>query len=56
MLAKIESAFKELLTCLQTAKMYGTTHPMFQKSLDKAYAAFEEALSERQEIVSVSWG
>ncbi len=51
MLAKIESAFKELLTCLQTAKMYGTTHPMFQKSLDKAYAAFEEALSERQEIV-----
>ncbi|MDD5252965.1 MAG: HD domain-containing phosphohydrolase [Candidatus Omnitrophota bacterium] len=51
MLVKIETAFKELLTCLQTAKMYGTTHPMFQKSLDKAYAAFEDALSDRQDIV-----
>jgi len=51
MLAKIEVAFKELLTCLQTAKMYGTVHPMFQKSLDKTYAAFEDALNDRQEIV-----
>jgi len=51
MLAKIEVAFKELLTCLQTAKMYGTVHPMFQKSLDKAHVAFEDALSDRQEIV-----
>jgi len=51
MLAKIETAFKELLTCLQTAKMYGSVHPMFQKSLDKTYAAFEDALSDRQDIV-----
>jgi len=40
-----------LLTCLQTAKMYGTSHPMFQKSLDKAYEAFEDAFSELNEIV-----
>jgi len=51
MLAKIELAFKELLTCLQTAKMYGSVHPMFQKSLDKAYAAFEDVFNDRQEIV-----
>ena len=51
MLAKIELAFKELLTCLQTAKMYGAVHPMFQKSLEKAYAAFEDVLNDRQEIV-----
>ena len=51
MLAKIEVAFKELLTCLQTAKMYGIVHPMFQKSLDKAYVAFEDALNDRQEMV-----
>ncbi len=40
-----------MLTCLQTAKMYGTSHPMFQKSLDKAYEAFEDAFSELNEIV-----
>jgi HD-GYP domain-containing protein (c-di-GMP phosphodiesterase class II) len=51
MLAKIEVAFKELLTCLQTAKMYGIVHPMFQKSLDKAQVAFEDALNDRQEVV-----
>ena len=51
MLAKIEVAFKELLTCLQTAKMYGSVHPMFQKSIDKAYAAFEDIFNDRQEIV-----
>jgi len=49
--AKIEVVIKELLTCLQTAKMYGTEHPIFQKSLDKAYAVFEDVLSDRQEIV-----
>ena len=51
MLAKIQTAFQELLTCLQTAKLYGTVHPMFQKSLDKAYAVFEDVLIDRQEMV-----
>jgi putative nucleotidyltransferase with HDIG domain len=31
--------------------MYGTAHPMFQKSLEKAYAVFEDAFSQMQEIV-----
>jgi putative nucleotidyltransferase with HDIG domain len=51
MLAEVEKAFKELLTCLQTAKMYETVHPMFVKSLDKAYAAFQDVLAQRQEMV-----
>jgi HD-GYP domain-containing protein (c-di-GMP phosphodiesterase class II) len=51
MLAKIEGAFKELLTCLQAVKMYGIAHPMFQRSLDKAYADFEDAFNDRQEII-----
>ena len=51
MSAEIQTAFKELLTCLQTAKLYGTVHPMFQRSLDKAYAAFDEVLTGRQEMV-----
>ncbi|MDD5561834.1 MAG: HD domain-containing protein [Candidatus Omnitrophica bacterium] len=50
-MSKIEVVFKELLTCLQTAKMYGPLHPMFQKSLDKAYAVFEDVFNERQEVV-----
>ncbi|MDD5692615.1 MAG: HD domain-containing protein, partial [Candidatus Omnitrophica bacterium] len=51
MSAEIQTAFKELLTCLQTAKLYGTVHPMFQKSLDKAYTAFEDVLNSRPEMV-----
>jgi len=51
MSTKIEVTFKELLTCLQTAKMYGLVHPMFQKSLEKAYAAFEDILTDRQELI-----
>ena len=51
MLAKVEKAFKELLTCLQTIKMYGEVHPMFEKSLDKAHLAFEDVLAQRPEMV-----
>jgi putative nucleotidyltransferase with HDIG domain len=51
MSSNIETAFKDLLNCLQALKMYGQAHPMFTKSLDSAYAAFEEILSLRQEMV-----
>ena len=51
MFTKIETALKELSTCLQSIKMYGALHPSFTKSLDKAYLAFEDALNERQEMV-----
>jgi HD-GYP domain-containing protein (c-di-GMP phosphodiesterase class II) len=51
MLTNIEEAFKSLLSCLQSLKMYGENHPMFSKSLDKAAVAFSEVLSTRSEIV-----
>jgi len=51
MLTKIELAFRELATCLQTIKIYGAQHPMFQKSLDKLHSVFEEALTVHSEIV-----
>jgi HD-GYP domain-containing protein (c-di-GMP phosphodiesterase class II) len=51
MLTNIEEAFKGLLSCLQSFKMYGQVHPMFQKSLDKAYEAFADVLASRQEMV-----
>jgi len=49
--SNIEVAFKGLLSCLQALKMYGPAHPMFAKSLDNAFAAFEDVLASRQEMV-----
>lgn len=51
MLVEIEVAFKALVACLQTAKMYGVSHPSFEKSLDKAYLAFENVFVSQQEMV-----
>ncbi|MDD5060104.1 MAG: HD domain-containing protein [Candidatus Omnitrophica bacterium] len=51
MFSRVEVAFQSLLNCLQTVKMYGSNHPMFQKSLDNAYMAFEVALADHEEIV-----
>ncbi len=51
MFSKVEIAFQSLANCLQTVKMYGSVHPMFQKSLDNACLAFDDALAGHQEIV-----
>ncbi|MFH1281429.1 MAG: HD domain-containing phosphohydrolase [Candidatus Omnitrophota bacterium] len=51
MLTNIEAALKGLLNCLQALKMYTSSHPMFQKSLDKAFEAFTDVLASRQEMV-----
>ncbi len=51
MLAKIEIFFRDLLSTLQTAKMYTSEHPMFQKAVDKAFLSLQEVLMERQELV-----
>ena len=51
MFSDIQTAFKDLLNCLQSLKMYGQAHPMFTKSLDNAYKAFEDVFSLRQEMV-----
>ncbi|MFH0918210.1 MAG: HD domain-containing phosphohydrolase [Candidatus Omnitrophota bacterium] len=50
MLANIEEAFKGLLACLQTLKMYGLEHPMSRKALDKAFEAISEVLVSRPEM------
>jgi len=51
MFADIEEAFKGLITCLQSLRMYGEAHPMFIKSLDKAFESFSSVLSRRQEMI-----
>jgi len=51
MLEKIEQCFRDLLSALQTAKLYTTGHPMFAKAVDKAYASLQEVFIERDELV-----
>jgi len=51
MIEKIEGSFKELLACLQTAKLYGASHPITRKSVEKTYFSLKEVFSEREELV-----
>lgn len=50
MLEKIESSLKDLLASLQTARLYGTKHPLFDKAVDKAYVVLQEILEARPEL------
>jgi HD-GYP domain-containing protein (c-di-GMP phosphodiesterase class II) len=50
MLTDIETAFKGVLACLQALKMYGLTHPMSQKALDKSFVDMTDVLAQRQEM------
>ncbi len=49
--AKFETAFRDLISCLQTAKLYPDWHPEFKKSIDKAFLVVEELLKERDSLV-----
>jgi len=51
MLEEIKNSFKDLLSSLQTAKLYATKHLIFKKSLDKAYLSLQDALKEREGLV-----
>jgi HD-GYP domain-containing protein (c-di-GMP phosphodiesterase class II) len=51
MLEKVEQYFRDLLSALQTAKLYSTEHPMFKKSVDKAYDSLQEVLGLRDELI-----
>ena len=51
MLDKVKELLRELFTCLQSAKMYGTEHVLFKKALDRSYLVFQDALSSQNEIV-----
>ncbi|MDD5238538.1 MAG: HD domain-containing protein, partial [Candidatus Omnitrophica bacterium] len=48
---RIEDSFKDLLASLQTLKFYGNEHPIFKKSVDKAYQSLQGALATREELV-----
>ncbi|MCX5709740.1 MAG: HD domain-containing protein [Candidatus Omnitrophica bacterium] len=47
----IQHAFKELIFCLQTSRLYPSWHPEFKKSVERAYVALSEALKNKTELV-----
>ncbi len=51
MFETVENSFRSLISALQIAKLYGTEHVNFAKSLDKAYEGFQEVFKERDELV-----
>ncbi|MFH1458382.1 MAG: HD domain-containing protein [Candidatus Omnitrophota bacterium] len=51
MLDKIGNSFKELISSLQTARLYPNWHPEFKKSIDKAYASLQDVLKDRETLI-----
>jgi len=51
MLEKVENAFRSVINALQIAKLYGTSHAKYRKSLDKAYDDLREIVVLRGELV-----
>jgi putative nucleotidyltransferase with HDIG domain len=51
MLEKIEFFLKDLLSCLQVARLYTTKHPRFNKFIDKAYDSLQDVLKERGDLI-----
>ncbi len=51
MLEKIENSFRELIFCLQTARLYPNWHPEFKKAIDKAYLSLQDVLKDRETLV-----
>lgn len=51
MLEKIENFLRDLISSLQSAKLYTTEHPRFQKFLDKAYDSLQDALRDKEELI-----
>ncbi len=47
----IEDSFRDLISALQTARLYPNWHPEFNKSVDRAYATLQEVLKERQNLI-----
>ncbi|MDD4183770.1 MAG: HD domain-containing protein [Candidatus Omnitrophica bacterium] len=50
MMEKIEQYIKKLITCLQIAKIYTSSHPKFSEGLNAAYESLAEVLREKQEF------
>ena len=47
----IQNSFKDFMTALQTAKLYGLEHPITGRSVKKAYLSLRDILSQREELV-----
>jgi putative nucleotidyltransferase with HDIG domain len=47
----IENSFRGMVQALQTAKLYGTAHAKFAKSVDKAFEGFQAAFKEKNSLV-----
>jgi len=50
MMEKIEQFIKKLVTCLQIAKIYTSSHPKFSESLTTTYESLTEVLQEKPEF------
>jgi len=50
MMEKIEQFIKKLVTCLQIAKIYTSSHPKFTEGLDATYESLTEVLREKHEF------
>ena len=51
MLESIITVFREFLALLETAKLYGTEHPKFADTLNRAYFSLQGALRQREELI-----
>lgn len=47
---KVKNSFKDIINALQMAKLYGTNHPKFKTSVDKAYTGVQEPLKDKNEL------
>lgn len=47
----IENSFRDLIASLQTAKLYTVKHPMFEKSIEKAFVSIGAVLKYRPEFI-----
>lgn len=48
---RVENSFRDFLTCLQTARLYGAGHSITLKSAEKAYSSLQEVLFAKAELV-----
>ena len=51
MLESIVNVFREFLALLETAKLYGTEHPKFADTLNRAYLSLQAVLRQREELI-----
>lgn len=51
MLNEIENIFRDLISALQTARLYPDWHPEFKKGIDKAYVSLQNILQKEGEFI-----